>query len=221
MRLFRHRPSPALIVAIVALVAGLAGNAVAASSSDNKQDKKIANKEATKVVKKLAPGLSVKFATTAGTAVSATNADLASHATNASSADTIKNLKRFSISVPDTTATGQDFFVLGPFTLKVICRINNAGVDSVEVKVRGSAHSAMDASTEQADMVAGTDYTWVSQQSNAATGDLSIEASSSGTQSEGLYAADGSAIATGQTDVGINLGGHVGQCQVWGFLQTM
>jgi hypothetical protein len=201
-----RRPSPALLIAVFALIVAVGGGTFAIAGSDKTTDKKIANK----VVTKRAPGLSVAHATTAGTATTATTAG---------TANAVSSVKTFNISVGDTGAGGQDFLTAGPFTLKVICRINNAGNDSVEVDVRSSQdHSAMDGNSEQDDMVAGTDYIWTGSQSGT-TGTQLFEASSSGTQSEGLYAADHSVIATGQTDEGVNLGGHTGQCQVYGFLQ--
>ena len=77
-RLKRARPRPALIVAIVALVAALAGTAVAEEATtavSKKQTKKIAKKQAKKQINKLAPGLSVAHADTAGTADSAAQVD--------------------------------------------------------------------------------------------------------------------------------------------------
>jgi hypothetical protein len=66
---------------MIALTAALGGGAFAIANSDTKQDKKIA----TKVVKKLAPRLSVKHAASANTAATATNASHASTADNATS----------------------------------------------------------------------------------------------------------------------------------------
>lgn len=137
------------------------------------------------------------------------------------SAADVTSVKHFKISVGETGAGGQDFLTVGPFTFKVICRINDAGNDSVETTVRSSQdHSAMDASAEQDDMVANTEYTWTNTQSDT-TGTQIFEASGVGTQSEGLYSADRSVVATGQTDEGVNLGGQTGQCQVEGFLQLL
>jgi hypothetical protein len=61
-KLFKHAPSPAMVVAIVAVVLALGGSAVAAlSKKDKKQVKNIANNEITK----RASGLAVKSADTA------------------------------------------------------------------------------------------------------------------------------------------------------------
>jgi len=71
-------PSPALVLSMVALILVLGGTAFAASTAlhtDKKAD--------TKLVKKLAPSLSVKHAETANSATSAANA---THATSADSA---------------------------------------------------------------------------------------------------------------------------------------
>jgi hypothetical protein len=58
------RPSPAMVVAIVALIAALAGTAFAGGFITKKKAKKVAANQ----VNKLAPGLSVAHANTAGTA---------------------------------------------------------------------------------------------------------------------------------------------------------
>jgi hypothetical protein len=72
-------PSPALVISMVTLSLVLGGTAVAATvSGDKKAD--------TKLVKKLAPSLSVKHARTADSATNARNATNATHATSADSA---------------------------------------------------------------------------------------------------------------------------------------
>jgi hypothetical protein len=93
--MFKRRfrlPSPALVISMVALSLVLGGSAFAAATAthgDKKAD--------TKLVKKLAPSLSVKHAKTANTAASATsatnatNATNATHATNATSATNATN----------------------------------------------------------------------------------------------------------------------------------
>jgi hypothetical protein len=77
-------PSPALVISMITLSIVLGGTAVAASTAkhgDKKAD--------TKLIKKLAPTLSVKHAKTANSAANATHAtsaDSATHATSATSA---------------------------------------------------------------------------------------------------------------------------------------
>jgi hypothetical protein len=83
-RVFR-RPSPAMVVAIVALIAALGGTAIGAAFVTKKQSKKIAANQ----VNKLAPGLSVKHADTAGSADSAKHADSATAADSAKKADNL------------------------------------------------------------------------------------------------------------------------------------
>src|SRR5438270_11307205 len=86
VRMFKRRfrlPSPALVISMVTLSLVLGGTAVAASTAkhgDKKAD--------TKLIKKLAPSLSVKHAKTAN---SATTAASATHATSADSATTATN----------------------------------------------------------------------------------------------------------------------------------
>lgn len=81
-------PSPALVISMITLSLVLGGTAFAAAAShgDKKAD--------TKLVKKLAPSLSVKHAKTADSATNAahaTSADSATNATHATSADSATN----------------------------------------------------------------------------------------------------------------------------------
>jgi hypothetical protein len=61
-KLFKHRPSPAMIIAVIALIMSLGGSAYALSKKDKKQVRNIADGEITKK----APGLSVAKAGSAG-----------------------------------------------------------------------------------------------------------------------------------------------------------
>jgi hypothetical protein len=63
-KLFKHRPSPAMIIAVIALIMSLGGSAYALSKKDKKQTRNIADSEITKK----APGLSVANAGKAGDA---------------------------------------------------------------------------------------------------------------------------------------------------------
>jgi hypothetical protein len=74
-------PSPALVISLVALSLVLGGTAVAASASKHKDVK-----ADIKLIKKLAPTLSVKHAKTANSATTAASAASATHATSADSA---------------------------------------------------------------------------------------------------------------------------------------
>jgi hypothetical protein len=80
-------PSPALVISMVALSLVLGGTAVAAGTATHKDKKADA-----KLIKKMAPSLSVKHAktadsaTTAASATHATSADTATNATNATTA---------------------------------------------------------------------------------------------------------------------------------------
>jgi len=92
--MFKRRfrlPSPALVISMVALSLVLGGTAVAASTakhSDKKAD--------TKLIKKLAPTLSVKHAKTADSATTAANATHATSADSATSATTAANANALS-----------------------------------------------------------------------------------------------------------------------------
>jgi hypothetical protein len=85
-------PSPALVISMVTLSLVLGGTAFAATTAKHKDAK-----ADTKLVKKLAPSLSVKHAKTANTATTAANAthaisaDSAANATNATNATSATN----------------------------------------------------------------------------------------------------------------------------------
>src|SRR2546421_7066973 len=85
-------PSPALVISLIALSLVLGGTAFAATTAKHKDAK-----ADTKLVKKLAPSLSVKHAKTANTATTAANAthaisaDSAANATNATNATSATN----------------------------------------------------------------------------------------------------------------------------------
>jgi hypothetical protein len=82
MRKRRFRlPSPALVISMITLSLVLGGTAFAASTAKHKD-----KKADIKLIKKLAPTLSVKHAKTADSATNATNATNATHATTADSA---------------------------------------------------------------------------------------------------------------------------------------
>src|SRR6476661_4507618 len=79
-------PSPALVVAMVTLSLVLGGTAVATTTATHKDAR-----ADSVLVKKLAPSLSVKHATSAANATSAVNATNAVNATHATSADNATN----------------------------------------------------------------------------------------------------------------------------------
>src|SRR6478672_10308357 len=84
--MFKRRfrlPSPALVISMITLSLVLGGTAVAASTATHKD-----KKADVKLIKKLAPTLSVKHAKTANSANAATHATSADSATNASHAST-------------------------------------------------------------------------------------------------------------------------------------
>ncbi|HEY6772101.1 MAG TPA: hypothetical protein VI035_06585 [Solirubrobacterales bacterium] len=99
-----RRPSPAMIVALAALVVALAGTAMAAPTAIksilNKKEKKQTKGIARNQVNKLAPGLSVKHADTAGSADTAKRADVSSNT------DAIGGVELKDISVAKTANPG-------------------------------------------------------------------------------------------------------------------
>jgi hypothetical protein len=83
------RPSPGLVLAVVALFVALGGGAYAATSSDNKTDKKIAKSAAKSYFNANIGGASVSHANTANSATSATNATNATNASTAANANAL------------------------------------------------------------------------------------------------------------------------------------
>jgi len=97
--MFKRRfrlPSPALVISMITLSLVLGGTAFAASTATHKD-----KKADTKLIKKLAPTLSVKHAKTADSATNATNATNATHATSATSATNASHA-----STADSAANG-------------------------------------------------------------------------------------------------------------------
>jgi hypothetical protein len=84
-----HLPSPALVISMIALGLVLGGTSFAASKTVLAKHKDA--KADTKLVKKLAPSLSVKHAKTANSATTAVNATNAVNATHATTADSATN----------------------------------------------------------------------------------------------------------------------------------
>jgi hypothetical protein len=87
--MFKRRfrlPSPALVVSMITLSLVLGGTAFAATTATHKD-----KKADTKLIKKLAPTLSVKHAKTANNATNAVNATNATHATSANTATSATN----------------------------------------------------------------------------------------------------------------------------------
>jgi hypothetical protein len=141
-------PNPALVISLIALFMALGGTSYAADKviltkhNDAKADKKL--------VKKLAPTLSVKHAKTANTATSAANANhatTADSATNATNATTAANATDLGgqpassylttgsrIGTPGivkaaATAAGNTvtLFTVGPFTVTMVCKNTGTG----------------------------------------------------------------------------------------------
>jgi hypothetical protein len=111
-RIRASRPSPAIVIAVVALVAALAGTALAGpdattSAINKKKVKKIARKQ----INKLAPGLSVANAETAGVANHATTANTANSATRAQNASTANGVKPIKVNFAAPSGTPATAFV--------------------------------------------------------------------------------------------------------------
>jgi hypothetical protein len=112
-RIRGSRPSPAIVLAAVALVAALAGTALAGSDAttsaiNKKKVKKIATKQATKQINKLAPGLSVASADTAASANTAANAQaLGGKPPSAYASPTSYRIEQVNRNLPSIAANGE------------------------------------------------------------------------------------------------------------------
>jgi hypothetical protein len=96
-------PSPALVISMITLSLVLGGTAVAATTTGH------ADKKAdTKLIKKLAPSLSVKHAKTANNATNATNAVNATNAANATHATSADSATNATNATNATHATNSD-----------------------------------------------------------------------------------------------------------------
>ena len=101
--MFKRRfrlPSPALVISMITLSLVLGGTAVAASTAKHKD-----KKADIKLIKKLAPTLSVKHAKTANSATNATHATSADSATNATNATNATHATSATNATHATSAT--------------------------------------------------------------------------------------------------------------------
>ena len=120
-------PNPALVISLVTLSLVLGGTAVAATTSGD-------NKEDTKLVKALAPSLSVKHATTADSATNATsavNATTATHATSANSATnatTATDATKLGGQLPSFYLPASAVQTFGPTTVPACTTVSCPGV---------------------------------------------------------------------------------------------
>jgi len=136
-------PSPALVISMVTLSLVLGGTAFAASTAKHKDAR-----ADTKLVKKLAPKLSVKHAKTA---TNANHANTADNATTATTADNATNLGGQPASAYltsgdvqsgtfflDPGTTGKVLFTDGPLSVTADCT-QSSGVTTVTVHIVSTA----------------------------------------------------------------------------------
>jgi hypothetical protein len=153
-------PSPALVISMITLSLVLGGTAFAASTA--RHSKHADAKADTKLIKKLAPKLSVKHAKTANTANHANTADTADTATNATTADNATNLggQPASAYVPSSAlqkgtsimsqgTTGKVLFTNGPLSVTADCALSG-GVTTVTVHVVSTVDNWLDFQTREA-----------------------------------------------------------------------
>jgi hypothetical protein len=236
-RLRLSLPSPALVISIIALIVAMGGTGYAAlklpkNSVGTKQLKKNAV-TGSKVKNSSLTGSDIKNGSLSGSdlklsslgtvpsATNATNAANATSAAHAAAADTatvagdVKYLHHFDFTTGANAPGGADIVTIGPFTLRALCDINNAGTDNAELDITTTeAHSAFDASPEVDDFSPGPPQMF--RQSTAATGTTNIEFSST---LGGAYAPDGT-FFYGLFPVHVNPPGQVGKCEFQGTYNT-
>jgi hypothetical protein len=222
----RRRLSPSLAVAIAAILVAAGVTIAAAASSETATDKKLA----TKVIKKLAPKLSVKKAKTAGSATNATNADSATTADSAdaiggkTAADLIATGKIVHFSFKLSFGAERAIASSGPLSLTAKCLQNttsNGGTANQDVSRILIATTQDGAVFDGADAKHGgplvTDFLNVATaetdrvfaEDNAATGATNYDASSQ--ELGAAMAPDSSAIGLSQDGVAMgenNLGAN-------------
>jgi hypothetical protein len=210
----RHRLSPAIVVGVLALVAGLAGTTLAADPAANtgalskKKVKKIAKKQATRQINKLAPGLSVAHADTADTASSADTASTADTA-NRFGGMTARRIDQFTLVNGGTRTLG----TFGPFRLTATCTINLANTDVAEINITTNQNnSAFVGEAIDSDFDVGDTVPYV-------------EASITPTGTPLIQEDSGAAIAPGGTEIlghqlfaGVNILNQPGRCRFGGVL---
>lgn len=231
--MFKRRfrlPSPALVISMVALCLVLGGTAVAASTATHKDAK-----ADTKLVKKLAPSLSVKHAKTANTAKTAANAtnavnathatsaDSATNATNATNATTAGNANKLggqppSAYTPNSAVqrgtfflspgtTGKVLFSDGPLSVTADCTLS-AGTTTVTVNIVSSVGNWI--------WMGNTLETTAGTEVNDSRDDGGSGTFSSGHDSLDAIAPGGAAFH-GQDEFGVNYP-SAGQCYVSGWV---
>lgn len=144
-------PSPALVISMVTLCLVLGGTAVAATTekhSDVRAD--------TKLIKKLAPSLSVKHAQTANNATSATNATNATTADNAHSLGGVdasaylqSNVVQRGTFVLNPGTTGTVLFTSGSLSVTADCTLS-AGTTTVTMHLVSTVAKWLDSATLEA-----------------------------------------------------------------------
>ena len=132
-------PSPALVISMVTLSLVLGGTSFAATKVITAKHKDA--KADTKLVKKLAPSLSVKHAKTANSATSATNAtnaDTAGNATNLGGQPASAYMPNSAVQrgtfIMSQGTTGKVLFTDGPLSVTADCTLS-AGTTTVTVNL--------------------------------------------------------------------------------------
>jgi hypothetical protein len=230
-RIWRRRPSGAMVVAIGAVVLAAVGTALAdplaSSSKLDKKEKRQVRNIATGVVESLAAGLSVADAKTADTAASAQQAANATNAANAANAATADNANTLDgqdsddfvpsgtvVRIPTTELVDQQ--EINPVDLPNVdlyftCGIDVSGDDVVEAEVAfTSAGSFVFGGTTDVD-IAGTVFPFFVQ-THPASGDNRI------TQAQVSIVSDEGTTLTGTVWAAFNLHGTTDRCFVGGNL---
>ena len=139
-------------------------------------------------------------------------------ATSANVSNSLAGRTPFSLFI---SAGTRDIATVGPFTVRAVCTINNAGFDEGELQLLTSVDgAAMDDNN-------GAEFTPFNISDSpaelyfneATTGEQEIEIGSE----PGLIAVapDGTAIVTQNESIGFNIAGHAGQCYFAGLVEKI
>jgi hypothetical protein len=134
------------------------------------------------------------------------------------SAGSLTGRTPFSVFISAGTS---DIAVVGPFTVRAVCVINNAGEDEGELQLLTSVNGAAmdDNNGDEWTPFDTSDNPAELYENNATTGEEEIEIG----EEPGLIAVapDGTAIVTQNESIGFNIASHPGQCYFGGLVEKI